>query len=404
MLRFRVVAALTVVLLVTPSAPVSAQTDPSFGSSVSSSGPVVVPEVVDSVVVAPRLSEQPRPGLADPDVGRDGFSWGSTVSEASAAGVTRFGELPVSVEVAPTTEGESPVSVRVVVADPKWASLVSPDVGLAVQVDLFAAGSTTDAGRRSATVTLDYSEVPLGYGAGLFERLTVFWVDDCGALPSGELVCKTSTPVETQRLTRDRTLTFEVSDADLRDLGGATEAGAAALPAGLSGAPFRVWGWGDFGPPPGGWFVVGSTPDGPQGSFSASPQSVIADYQVGVSTGFFEMSYPIGVPPAFHGPQPSVTLSYSSGSVNGLTMDRNTQASVVGLGWSWHPGSITRMLAPCDAVGGGAPGSGDLCPTPDEEMFTTAAREARARWYGRGDTFRRNPIHPACGWIRGVLA
>jgi len=373
----RAVALLVAVLVVFSGVPAfaggeappveSVEEPPDSDDRVGNPDPVVVPVVGDPVVA----DEEPRrlPALPDPDVGRDGFAFGSaSATVGSGGGVVGLGDLPVVVEVA---AGDSDLlRVDVEVLDPGWATLISPEVGLAVQVDLSERDAASVRGSRSAEVTLDYSGVPLGYGAGLFERLAVFWVDDCVALVSGVVSCGTRVEVPAEIHTRDRTLSFWVTDTDLREVEEADQAQGAAMPVGsLSGAP-RWFYWGGFGPPPGGWFVVGSTPDGPQGSFSAAPQSVVADYQVSLSTGHFQMSYPIRVPPSFQGPQPSVVLSYDSGSVDGLTMDRNTQASVVGLGWSYHPGSITRMLAPCSGVSGGSPGSGDLCPTPDEEIFT----------------------------------
>ena len=161
--RFRLIAVLCALLLVVPAAPVGGQSSPDSGTD-----PVEVPDVPDRVVVPPRLSAGPREALPDPDEGRDGLISGAATGLAAGDGSVDLGDLPVAVSVgAPLTpEGEAEgvgdpiaVSAGVVVAEPTWASLVSPTVGLAVQVDLFVDGAIEDLGARAAIVTLDYSEM-----------------------------------------------------------------------------------------------------------------------------------------------------------------------------------------------------------------------------------------------------
>lgn len=350
------------VLVVAPAAaaPQPESVTPSGGAT-----GVEVPDASLALNPPPRLSAGARDALPDPDAGRTGLVSGYAFDEVGrGGGPADLGNLPVSVVV----DGEvfaEPVAVDVEVLDPTKADTVSPFVGVAVRVDLFEAGNTTRLGERSAEVTIDFSEVPLGYAAGLFERIRVYSHTDCVQLPDDTLVCADKTEVESRLMRRDRTITFRVTDSDLRQNEEAAGSHGAAFPlsAGLSGA-----GWGT-GPPVGGWFTLGSGLSGPSGNFTASPHSTVADYQVSPYTGHFRVTYPIEVPPAFFGPQPSVALTYDSGAVDGMTAAANTLPGPAGLGWSYHPGFVRRILPRCDEEYSW-PGSNDLCAPFEGEDFT----------------------------------
>jgi hypothetical protein len=188
----------------------------------------VVPASADAVVGAPLLSERRVVPLPDPDVGRAGFVGGEgSVVLPAGAGVAVVEGLPVRVDVADDGSGV-PLRVDVRVFDPDRAGEVSPYARMAVQVDLVEPGLGEVAGSRDASVTLDYSSVPLGYGAGLVERLVVYLGEGCVALAGGDLVCEKTTEVPTVNNTRERTLTFSVVDTDLRDVVGAGDVGGVA--------------------------------------------------------------------------------------------------------------------------------------------------------------------------------
>lgn len=97
-----------------------------------------------------------------------------------------------------------------------------------------------------------------------------------------------------------------------------------------------------------------STPVG-DGDYSATPLAGVGSGEVGLSSGSAEASYPIEVPPSTAGPVPAPSLTYSSAAVDGLSTDRNTQSSQVGIGWNFNVGSIDRQYKAC---GGGV---GDQC-------------------------------------------
>lgn len=96
------------------------------------------------------------------------------------------------------------------------------------------------------------------------------------------------------------------------------------------------------------------------GSFGATPLSAQSSWDVSAQTGAFSWSYPISVPPAAAGPQPDVSLSYDSQTVDGQTSATNNQSSVVGEGWDLSAGGfISRQYQACSEDGHTS--SGDEC-------------------------------------------
>lgn len=101
------------------------------------------------------------------------------------------------------------------------------------------------------------------------------------------------------------------------------------------------------------------------GDFSALPAPTLTDAQVGLFSGSAEISYPIPVPAAAAGPEPSVALVYSSASVDGMSMGTNNQAGPLGIGWSLAAGgSIQRGLKACSLPQ--APGDRCMSGSPDD--------------------------------------
>ena len=107
-------------------------------------------------------------------------------------------------------------------------------------------------------------------------------------------------------------------------------------------------------------YAMSASATGETGDYAATPFSPSLGWQVGESSGEFNYSYPIAMPPpAVAGPTPSLSLGYSSGSVDGMTKAENGQASMAGIGWDFDPGHITRRYAKC--ADDGLPTKGDLC-------------------------------------------
>jgi RHS repeat-associated protein len=87
------------------------------------------------------------------------------------------------------------------------------------------------------------------------------------------------------------------------------------------------------------------------GDYKATPLSASSTWEAGGSSGSFTWSYPLRVPPAAAGPQPDLTISYDSGSVDGRTASTNNQGSQIGEGFELTSSSIERKYHSCDDDG-----------------------------------------------------
>ncbi|MFI8091823.1 ricin-type beta-trefoil lectin domain protein [Streptomyces sp. NPDC086080] len=95
--------------------------------------------------------------------------------------------------------------------------------------------------------------------------------------------------------------------------------------------------------------VIGAMDTGASagGDFTATPLLSAGSWSAGASSGAFTYGYQVQVPETAGGPMPKIALSYSSQSVDGRTSATNNQASWIGDGWDYNPGSITRTYANC---------------------------------------------------------
>jgi RHS repeat-associated protein len=138
-------------------------------------------------------------------------------------------------------------------------------------------------------------------------------------------------------------------------------------------------------------------PAGPAGDYSATALSASATWAAGGSGGEFAWSYPMRVPPSLGGPAPSVGLSYSSSSVDGRMAASNNQPSMIGEGFDWSPGAVTRSYVPCGADkengANNTQTTGDQCWLADNATLTMAGRAGELvrdatkpnRWHLRTD-------------------
>lgn len=122
--------------------------------------------------------------------------------------------------------------------------------------------------------------------------------------------------------------------------------------------------------PGGTTYALAAGPAGSAGNFGAEPTKPSDAWQVGAGSGEFSYSYPFSLPaPAVGGSTPSLSASYSSGSVDGLNMAENGQASMMGLGWNLSQSYITRDYANC--LDDGHTGFADLCwKSTGGQLFT----------------------------------
>ncbi|MEU3845367.1 sugar-binding protein, partial [Streptomyces sp. NPDC028635] len=87
--------------------------------------------------------------------------------------------------------------------------------------------------------------------------------------------------------------------------------------------------------------VIGAMDTGASasGDFTASPLLSSGAWAAGSSSGAFTYSYDVQVPETAGGLMPKISLGYSSQSVDGRTSATNNQASWIGDGWDYNPGS-----------------------------------------------------------------
>jgi RHS repeat-associated protein len=118
-------------------------------------------------------------------------------------------------------------------------------------------------------------------------------------------------------------------------------------------------------------FAVTAAASGSAGSWSATPLSASAAWQVSEQSGSFAWSYPFRMPPSPGGLEPDLSLGYDSGSLDGKVASSNNQTSEVGDGWNLSAsGFVERKYTPCssdtDSVDGKTPNNathktGDMC-------------------------------------------
>jgi RHS repeat-associated protein len=111
---------------------------------------------------------------------------------------------------------------------------------------------------------------------------------------------------------------------------------------------------------------------GGSGTYTATTLSASATWTAGGSSGDFNWSYPLRVPPGLGGPTPQISLSYSSGSVDGRNNATNNQPSWVGIGFEFWPGQIERKYKPCATDLEGAANNKSR-PTGDQCWFSDNA-------------------------------
>jgi RHS repeat-associated protein len=87
---------------------------------------------------------------------------------------------------------------------------------------------------------------------------------------------------------------------------------------------------------------------GPAGTYSATSLRPSGTWSEGGSTGSFDYSYPMTVPPSAGGLSPQLYLDYDSGEVDGQTAATQAQASWAGDGWSTPQSYIEQSFTPCD--------------------------------------------------------
>ncbi len=198
--------------------------------------------------------------------------------------------------------------------------------------------SRADGGSGPARVRLDvdYSGFRSAFGGGWSDRLGLKMVSRCALVAHVADSCPAPVPLASANNAVSGVVSAEVS---------LTASDSSSVPpSSFKQAETRA----EAAPAAAGVLVVlaaGQTGEG--GDFTRTDLKETGSWAVGGSSGEFTYSLPLAVPPVASGLAPQVALSYSSGGVDGQTSTGNTQPSVIGEGWSYHPGFIERTLRPC---------------------------------------------------------
>ncbi|WP_147457009.1 hypothetical protein [Micromonospora pisi] len=330
----------------------------------------------ESVPVRP--VEPVKPTRADSD--------GAAIKAVDRTALPSAGVADVPVSGTPATVGGLPVSIapEVVVDDlsrrGRAAGLSGPATVRTRVVDgavARAAGvpgvvlalSRADGVGRSGPVKLsvDYGQFTNAFGADYGQRLRLVGLPACVLDTPAEPVCQVQTPLDS--VNRAGVVSGSVA------VGG--DPAVESSVAGESGAAPMV-------------VALASTAESAGGTFTATSLSPTYDWSAGGQGGDFGFSYPFAVPSSPGGLEPELALGYSSGSVDGRTLARNSQASWVGDGWDLQVGYIERSYRSCADDGGT---TGDLCWfSPDNATLvwggssTSLVRDAATGvWKGAND-------------------
>jgi RHS repeat-associated protein len=250
--------------------------------------------------------------------------------------------LPVVVTGAATVAEESLRPGKRLQSQPAGVSSVRVDVldrvvaeaaGVsAVVLVLSRADGVAASGRVGLRV--DYSRFANAFGADFGNRLRLVGLPACVLTAPSEPSCQTRS--ELGSVNAGGVVSAEVGLAgDVAGDADPAEVGAAGTVVGLTS---------------------GSSSDG--ATWSATSLSPTYSWTAGGQGGEFGYGYPLRVPPSLGGPAPSLSLAYSSGSVDGQTLAQNGQASWVGEGWDLQVGYVERSYRSCKEDGGS---TGDLC-------------------------------------------
>ncbi|WP_410669536.1 RHS repeat-associated core domain-containing protein [Amycolatopsis sp. cmx-4-68] len=325
-------AVLAVVMLGSGGTAVAAPVAPAGGWSVPPGPkeksipvtPVVTGKLPDIKIGTPPVVKPVWPAAKDVDV------------ELAPAQQVRAADTPV--RLGRVAAAAQPAKVHVKVADHQAAEAL----GLAgVVLSVTGAGGPVRVG-------LDYSGFASAFGGGWSDRLQLYALPACALSTPDKPECRKRTPI-----------TGSANDAKARQV-------TAEVAPGVQQTQV---------------LAAAADASGSAGSTTAMPLSAAGDWSGGGSGGDFSYSYPFAAPKAPNGAAPNLALSYSSGSIDGLTSATNNQASWVGDGWDFTPGGfIERHYKGCSEDLGGNNNqtkTGDQCWGPDNASLVLGGRSTQ---------------------------
>ncbi|MGW7571644.1 RHS repeat-associated core domain-containing protein [Streptomyces tendae] len=337
-----ILAAAVITGVLPPAAVVAADTKPGVDLPRLKQPPAVP---VESVAIG---------GKKRPDAAKQ-HAWKPTTVSWPTAGsadvapredrVRRAGKLPVSIGEAPgaaRTQSDLPAKVRVSVADRDKTRAAGVDGVL-----LSLGRADTSAKRAAMRVNVDYSSFRDAYGGDWASRLRLVQMPTCALTTPENPKCRKQTELPTTNDITANVLSAPVVFRTSDHLGQPTVLAATAEAA------------------------------GPTGDYKATSLSPAGSWSAGGATGSFDWSYPITVPSVPGGMEPSITLGYSSQTVDGKTAATNNQPSWLGDGWSWEPGYIERRYKSCNDDKKDATNTtrvGDLCWYTDNATLSLGGK------------------------------
>ncbi|WP_328650331.1 RHS repeat protein [Micromonospora sp. NBC_00330] len=213
----------------------------------------------------------------------------------------------------------------------------------------------------SVRMTVDYAGFATAYGADWSSRLRLMSLPACALTEPAAKECA-GTPLPSTNDLTSRSVSAAVPVS--------TSTALVALTAGDSGST---------------------------GDYKATSLQPSSTWTAGGNSGSFNWSYPMRVPPSLGGPAPTLSLAYSSQSVDGRQAASNNQPSWAGEGFEANPGGfIERRYLGCgqdmDGSANNTKKTSDLCWETSNATLSLAGHSGELiynstedRWHLRSD-------------------
>ncbi|MER6407097.1 RHS repeat-associated core domain-containing protein [Streptomyces viridosporus] len=209
-----------------------------------------------------------------------------------------------------------------------------------------------------ARLTVDYSAFAAAAGGAWSARLRLVELPACALTTPDKAACRKQTPLTSNNDIASQTVTAPISIT--AESGKATQLSTSSD----STTVLALTAAASAGPAPSG-----------AGDYSATPLSASSSWAAGGNSGSFTWDYDFVLPPAAAGPEPTLALSYDSGSVDGRTATTNNQGSALGEGFSLTESYIERTYGSCDDDG--QDGKFDRCWKYDNAQLVLNGKSTR---------------------------
>lgn len=253
--------------------------------------------------------DQTRVTEVDTEAGKTGVVAGAaTATLNDSAPMVQLGNLQL--RVARTAATASEVTVHAEVLPTTAAAALSP-VGLAFKLAVTSAAEVNASStNQRLQLTLDYSQIPLRYGGSFADRLTLYRVTPCAkdmaALAEGEAAPEPCHIWQALVGDNDRThqqLTVVVTPTLISNVATTLPDDATTVKLYLplisqAVSPAAELVEADEPVETDELYVLAAATSSQQGNYTATPLANIGDYQVSLSSGSAQTSYPVPLPPA----------------------------------------------------------------------------------------------------------